>query len=505
MKERASSSIDNFAARRFPSISSAMDISIILLLISLIIFTSCMRKTLASKTGNTVLNHAGNTQEFLPAFPGAEGFGKYVTGGRGGKIMIVNNLHDKGPGSFREAAETKQPRIILFAVAGTIHLETKLSIRSDATIAGQSAPGEGVCLADNSVLLAGDNIIVRYLRFRMGDKYQKGGMVDGNGGDDAFGGTHRRNIMIDHCSMSWSTDEVCSIYAGDSTTLQWNLIAEPMNYSYHFEKGDSDYEHHGYGGIWGGRHFSAHHNLLSGCNSRTPRFDGIRNAPEENADLRNNVIYNWGHNNVYAGEGGSYNIVNNYYKYGPDTKADVRSRIANPWNKLPKISFGKYFIEGNYMDGSTTVTNDNWLGVTLEKGTASDAAAAKMSKPFNAMDIITQDASTAYAMVLRSAGASYKRDTLDARIVNDVKNRTGHFIDVQGGFPHGTAYELTTDAWPDLYTATAAKDSDNDGIPDVWEKAHGLDPNNAADAALMTVDKNYCNVEVYLNSLLVKS
>ena len=207
------------------------------------------------------------------AFPGAEGYGKYATGGRGGKIYIVSNLNDKGPGSFRGAAETKGKRIIAFAVSGTIHLETKLTIKGDVTIAGQTAPGDGICLADNSVQLGGDNIIVRYLRFRMGDKYQRGGMVDGNGGDDAFGGTRKKNIIIDHCSLSWSTDEVFSIYAGDSTTLQWNLISEPLNYSYHFETGDKDYEHHGYGGIWGGRHLSAHHNLFAHCNNRNPRFD----------------------------------------------------------------------------------------------------------------------------------------------------------------------------------------------------------------------------------------
>src|SRR5581483_4631691 len=170
------------------------------------------------------------------AFPGAEGFGQYVTGGGGGRVMVVTNLNDDGPGSFRQAAQAKEPRMVVFAVSGTIHLQSKLGIKDNVTIAGQTAPGDGICLADYSVGLTFNNIIVRYLRFRMGDKNQKGGMVDGNGGDDAFGGTHRRNIIIDHCTMSWSTDEAFSVYGGDSTTLQWNLIAEPLNYSYHFEK-----------------------------------------------------------------------------------------------------------------------------------------------------------------------------------------------------------------------------------------------------------------------------
>jgi hypothetical protein len=180
------------------------------------------------------------------AFPTAEGFGKYSTGGRGGKVYIVSNLSDDGPGSFRAAAEAKGKRIVVFAISGTIHLETKLAIKGDITIAGQTARGDGICLADQPVGLGGDNIIIRYLRFRMGDKYQRGGMVDGNGGDDAFGGTRKKNIVVDHCSLSWSTDEVFSVYGGDSTTLQWNLIAEPLNYSYHFEACDKDYEQHGF-------------------------------------------------------------------------------------------------------------------------------------------------------------------------------------------------------------------------------------------------------------------
>lgn len=445
---------------------------------------------------------AKETMERPIAFPGAEGFGKYTTGGRGGKIHIVSNLNDKGTGSFREAAEANEKRIIVFSVSGTIHLDTKLSIKGDVTIAGQSAPGAGICLADNSVLLGGDNIIVRYIRFRMGDKYQRGGMVDGNGGDDAFGAVRRKNIIIDHCSLSWSTDEVFSVYAGDSTTLQWNLISEPLNYSYHFETGDKDYEHHGFGGIWGGRHSSFHHNLFAHCNNRTPRFDGIRNAPEENCDYRNNVIYNWGGNNVYAGEGGRYNIVNNYYKYGPSTANNAKARIVNPYKKPPSIPFGKFYVDGNYVDGSPEVTADNWLGVTMNNGTAEDATASKLEKPFPVVEIKNESANDAYLSVLKFAGASYKRDTLDERIIKDVKNRTGKFIDVQGGFPHGTDYELTINAWPELRSLPALMDTDKDGMPDVWEKKHGLNPNDAGDASSYKLSKTFTNIEVYLNGLI---
>lgn len=436
------------------------------------------------------------------AFPGAEGFGKYTTGGRGGKVFIVSNLNDKGPGSFREAAQAKIPRIIVFAVSGTIHLASKILIKENVTIAGQTAPGDGICFADHSVNLGGDNIIVRYLRFRLGDKYQKGGMVDGSGSDDAFGGVGRKNIIIDHCSMSWSTDEVCSVYAGDSTTLQWNIISEPLNYSYHFETGDKDYERHGFGGIWGGRHLSAHHNLFAHCNNRTPRFDGIRNAPEENVDYCNNVIYNWGGNNVYAGEGGIYNIVNNYYKYGPSTAKNVKARVFNPYHKPPSIPFGKFYVNGNYVDGATDVTANNWLGVSLNNGTEADAVASKLNEPFPVINTKTETAVAAYGAVLKFAGAGFKRDTLDERIINDVTNRTGKFIDVQGGYPHGTAYELTVKAWPALRSLPAKIDTDKDGMPDDWEKSHGLDPGNTEDASTYSVSRRFTNIEMYINSII---
>ena len=436
------------------------------------------------------------------AFPGAEGFGKYTSGGRGGKVFIVSNLNDKGPGSFREAAEAKEKRMIVFAVSGTIHLETRLSIKADVTIAGQTAPGDGICLADQPISLGGDNIIVRYLRFRMGDKYQRGGMVDGNGGDDAFGGVRRKNIIIDHCSMSWSTDEVFSVYAGDSTTLQWNLISEPLNYSYHFETGDKDYEHHGYGGIWGGLHLSAHHNLFAHCNNRNPRFNGTRHTPTEMVDYINNVIYDWGGNTIYAGEGGDYNIINNYFRYGPSTSKNVRYRIVNP-GKNDKIDFGKWYVNGNYVDEANDVSKNNWLGIVMGNGgTEEDKKNTIIDKPHAAEPMITQDAEDAYGAVLKWVGASYKRDTLDERIINDVKNRTGTLVDVQGGFPHGTAYELTVNAWPALQSLPAPLDTDKDGMPDDWEKKNKLNPNDPADATAFKLDKNYSNVEVYINSII---
>ena len=471
-------------------------VSFLLLIIQLTGFSAC-----AQQPGARLAPEAEN--QAAVAFPGAEGFGKYTTGGRGGKVYVVSNLHDSGPGSLREAVTAKVPRIVVFAVSGTIHLESPLTIRSNVTIAGQTAPGDGICLADHPVGLGGDNIIVRYLRFRMGDRYQNKGQVHGAGSDDAFSGSRKKNIIIDHCSMSWSTDEVFSVYAGDSTTLQWNLMAEPLDYSYHFETGDKDFEHHGYGGILGGRHISIHHNLYAHCQSRTPRFDGNRNlgGDMEFADFRNNVIYNWGHNNTYGGEGGQYNVVNNYYKYGPATKQSARDRLLNPFRSA-KFPYGKYYVSGNFVDGSPLVTRHNWRGVEMDKGTAADTVLAKAAAAFAAEAVTTQPAPEAYNLVVQHAGASLKRDAIDQRIAREVKSRTGRIIDVQGGFPHGTPYAATAGAWPVLKSAPAPLDTDQDGMPDAWEKKNKLNPSDGTDAAQLTLQQPYTNVEVYLNSLV---
>ena len=439
------------------------------------------------------------------AFPGAEGYGKYATGGRGGKIFIVSNLEDDGEGSFRKAVTAKGARIVVFSVSGTIHLKSQVNIRGDITIAGQTAPGDGICIADHPVSLSGNNIIIRYIRFRLGDRYQNKGKVPGSGHDDALSGYRRSNIMIDHCSFSWSTDECFSIYGGDSTTLQWNIISEPLNYSYHFEAGNTDFEKHGYGGIWGGKHLTAHHNLFAHCNNRNPRFDGIRNTGSEFVDYRNNVIYNWGSNTIYAGEGGNYNIINNYFKYGPTTNKSARFRIASPGRReeAPAIPFGKWHVSGNHVDEAAEVTNNNHLGIYMGNGgTAEDKKNTLVDKAFSAEEITFQNALDSYDAVLRSAGASYSRDTLDTRVINDVKNRTGKLIDVQGGFPHGTPYEQSKIAWPFLRSLAAPLDSDKDGMPDDWEIKNKLDPHDASDHSKVSNHSFYTNIELYLNSLL---
>jgi hypothetical protein len=468
----------------------------------------------------------------LKSFPGAEGAGAYTSGGRGTTaqpttVFEVTSLDDTNtPGTLRYAVQASSTtylyRTIVFRVSGTIHLLSRLNIRGNTTIAGQTAPGDGICLADYPVAISGDNVILRYVRFRMGDKNtlktSPAGCgvpvapftpactpINGSGGDDALGNLGNKNLIIDHCSVSWSSDEALTVYRGDSVTMQWNFIEEPLNYSYHFETGDTDFEQHGYGGIWGSLHGSFHHNLIAHCRNRTPRWGGNNTyaAGEiETSDFRNNVIYNWGINNVYGGEGGNYNLVNNYYKYGPVTGSGVRSRVVLvDSNEL--YGYAKYYLSGNYVDGSPANTANNWSGATMNTGNAADTVKSKSNTPFLSSypQITPQSATDAYESVLNGAGASLpRRDTLDRRIVNDVRYRVGRIIDVQGGYPHGTPYAQTVNAWPTLNSTAAPADTDHDGMPDTWETANGLNPNNVADR--QTIASNgYTNLENYLNSI----
>ncbi len=209
-----------------------------------------------------------------------------------------------------------------------------------------------------------------------------------------------------------------------------------------------------------------------------------------------------GGNNVYGGEGGQYNIISNYYKQGPNTNKSTQYRIANPFKREPDLPFGKWHIANNYMLGSEDVTGNNWKGVLMDKGTDADAEVAMMKIPFNTVPVTTQSAQAAYELVLKKAGASYRRDTLDERIINDVRSKTGKIIDVQGGFPHGTAYEQTIGAWPALKKGVVPNDIDKDGMPDEWEEKNGLNKNNASDATSNKLHKHYANIEVYINSLV---
>lgn len=448
-----------------------------------------------------LLSARGQTTGRIPAFPGAEGGGRYTTGGRGGKVLFVENLNDKGEGSLRKAIEADGPRTILFRVSGNIELEKPIYIKKgDLTIAGQSAPGDGICLVNYGIRIEADNVIIRFIRSRPGDK---------SGGElDAISGTNNRNIMIDHCSFSWGTDEAASLYDNTDMTLQWCLVSESLNQSTH-SKGN-----HGYGGIWGGNNASFHHNLITDHTSRNPRFQGSRytNDPGgEMADFRNNVIYNWGHNSVYGGEEGNYNMVRNYYKAGPATSKNARNRILDltqsffhPSHNTDTLGAGKFFIEGNVMEGFPEISADNWTkGV---QGSKVDDAAKKCSQlhaPVPHSPVNTETAEQAFVSVLKYAGASLTRDQADRRIIEEV--RTG--VECCGKtFAGGGKGIIDSPAdvggWPELKSLPAPADTDKDGIPDAWETEKGLNPKDPADGSTKSLDRDYTNLEVYLNGLV---
>ncbi|MCB0494706.1 MAG: pectate lyase [Cyclobacteriaceae bacterium] len=413
------------------------------------------------------------------AFPGAEGFGKYATGGRGGEIIIIDNLNDSGPGSFREALAQKYPRIIIFSVAGYIELESPLDIKhGDVSILGQSAPGQGITLKNYTFKATEvENVIIRYIRSRMGDEKKYEG--------DAFTMKKCKNAIVDHCSFSWSTDECASMYDNENITVQYCIISESLNNSVH-RKGE-----HGYGGIWGGKKATFHHNLLADHKSRNPRFNGARyhKEPEkEIVDFRNNVIYNWMENNTYGGEEGNHNIVNNLYKAGPATIAK-KNKILDPYKP-----YGKFYLSGNVLVGNSEVTEDNWKGVFH----FDSIPWIKRSEPLKVESVKTETAWEALENVLNNSGASFARDAVDKRIVNDFRSGSPSFgtgiIDSQtqvGGYPM-------------LDAGKVKKDEDHDGLPEKWEDKHGLDDHNADDASENTLDQNYANIEVYLNEIVVK-
>jgi len=412
------------------------------------------------------------------AFPAAEGFGQYATGGRGGLVYTVTNLNDEGEGSLRKGILKSGPRIIVFAVSGTIDLKKKLDInKGDLSILGQTAPGNGITLKGYPVTIKADNVIIRFLRFRMGDINKAEG--------DALGCGNTKNVIIDHCSISWATDENGSFYDNKNFTLQWCIISEALNNSVH-HKGA-----HGYGGIWGGVQASFHHNLIACNNSRNPRFSGSSttlNSENEFVDFRNNVIYNWGENSIYGGEKGTYNIVNNYFKSGPATTSSKLNRIVSP-----SIPYGSFYVDGNFMYGYENISKNNWDGgVQCE-----NPEAAKLTSEININNNVeTLSAIESFNQVLKNAGASIKRDEVDNRIIRNVNDGTTSYkngiIDSQedvGG-------------WPDLKSETAKTDSDEDGIPDDWEIQNKLNP-KLNDSNLYTLDKNYTNIEVYGNSLVL--
>ncbi|GAB6011395.1 T9SS type A sorting domain-containing protein [Viscerimonas tarda] len=449
-----------------------------------------------------------------PAFPGAEGHGRYTTGGRGGAVYYVTNLDDNtSPGSLRYAVTRTGARTILFKVSGTIFLNSELKINNgNLTIAGQSAPGDGICVGGFPVTINADNVIIRYIRCRMGDERDIS-----SDGADAMGGRRHKNIIIDHCSVSWSTDECCSFYENENFTLQWCLISESMNLSSH-SKGE-----HGYGGIWGGMKASFHHNLMAHHKSRVPRLGpGANSTPtNELSDIRNNVYYNYNGEGCYGAEAMHVNIVNNYYKPGPANTANatkkgrivaIDKKIDNSFPAIEDV-WGDFYITGNVIDGHANATADNWTygvynQIHSKYGTLSQITkdTLRLSEPLATDVVTTHTAQQAYDQVLLYAGCSLHRDALDARIIEEARTNTAAYkgatanrpgiIDSQRDLkPAGAGDEWS--AWPALAQSTAPADSDGDGIPNGW-----LDANYPGKTATALNAEGYTCLEVYLNSLV---
>lgn len=486
-----------------------------------------------------------------PAFPGAEGHGRYVTGGRGGKVIHVTNLNDSGTGSLRWALSQSGTKTIVFDVSGYIDLKSQLNVSSNTTIAGQTAPGDGITLRYYTLYFGKcDNVIVRFIRCRRSQ------VKDVNDGADATWGRQRKNIIIDHCSFSWSIDEVASFYDNRNFTMQWCNITEALANPGH-SKGA-----HSYGGIWGGKDASFHHNFLAHMQNRAPRFNGARyewdgydkdkyknTIDAERVDFRNCVMYNWGSGNgCYGGPGGGYiNMVNNYYKAGPGTSNKTRVTevsVGAKGNSTPSNLYGycsRYYISGNYVTAASNPENYDWQGVKYDSGlftidgekymadknhlygddkeykqntSGVDCIKVKLDEPIDAGEVTTHKAQTAFEKVLKYCGASFVRDACDVRYAEEAENGTTTFkgaIVKRAGIldfindPEGTE-DPSTASYPTLREEKrpADFDTDGDGIPDVWETANGLNPNDAKDGNAYTIDTKgyYTNLEVYLNSIV---
>ena len=447
------------------------------------------------------------------AFPGAEGGGMYTTGGRGGKVIHVTNLNDSGKGSLRAALNESGARTIVFDVAGLIDLKSQLNIaKGDVTIAGQTAPRDGICIKGFATYVKASNLIIRFVRFRMGDENKQE--------SDAIWGRYFENIILDHCSMSWSVDECSSFYANRNFTMQWCILTESLCNSVH-GKGS-----HGYGGIWGGKDASFHHNLLANHKSRNPRFDhpevydNYVETHRGNVDYRNNAVYNWGDNSTYGGEGAWFNMVNNYYKPGPASKDRKYFLDANGIYTSSKTNYGYplLYLTGNVHTKYGDITSDNSKGVYWhdhQTNTPPDASKLISSQlelkgpSGEPVYTSTHPAETAFEMILAYGGASLSRDSVDDRACKDAKEGKATFSDGGNGSKNGIIDTQTAvGGWP-AYEADASeldrtKDSDSDGMPDWFEDKFGLDRSDPADGNAMTLDpyRRYTNLEMYLHYIV---
>ncbi|MES2778201.1 MAG: polysaccharide lyase [Bacteroidota bacterium] len=436
----------------------------------------------------------------IPAFPGAWGAGMFTTGGRGGNTIAVTNLNDNGDGSLRAALETKGPRIVVFRVAGTIKLAADLNINHpDITIAGQSAPGDGICVA-GTLNINTHNVIIRHLRVRRG-------VPTGGQGDDNIGGNPHHHIIIDHCSTSWGMDENISLYRhmrpsldgktqikdpAENITVQWTISSEAL-----------DAKGHAFGGTWGGNPSTFHHNLFASNTARNPSIG--MSGP---FDFRYNVVFNWRHRSIDGGDETSMvNLINNYFKPGPATNDNIRDVFARieqrsmyspgsawaegGWYTKAAVRPGKWYVAGNIMHGNQEVINKNWAGMRGPENLA------RVNTPFEGWPVSPhQTAGVVFEAVLAKAGATLpKRDAVDTRVTNMVRTgtpatATGIIKDVSevGGYPNLS-----------FNPGQVPADSDGDGMPDDWEIKNKLNSKEFKDAALDTDGDGYTNIEEFLN------
>ena len=461
-------------------------------------------------------------QAKIPSFPGAEGGGMFSFGGRGGKVITVTNLNDRGPGSFREACETGGARIVVFNVAGIIRLKTPIIVRAPyITIAGQTAPGDGVCIAGESFWVNTHDVVVRHMRFRRGE-------TNVGRRDDAFGGNPVGNIMIDHCSCTWGLDENISFYrhmfspGADYKDLKLPTVNVTIQNTISAKALDT--YNHAFGSTLGGENCSFMRNLWASNAGRNPSigWNGIFN-------FVNNVTYNWVHRSVDGGDYTAlYNMINNYFKPGPLTPKNtpVGHRILKPESGRSKLGyyvFGRVYASGNIMEGYDAITKDNWAGgiqVQEQANTDGYTENMKWNEPFPMPHLTIMPAKDAYKYVLKNAGATIpSRDIVDERIIEEVETGKPYYVEgldpnsfyqfehrrlPNDSYKQGIITDISQVGGYPEYKGTPYVDTDGDGMPDAWEKANGLNPNDPSDAVKDCTGDGYTNIEKYINGISTK-
>jgi len=403
------------------------------------------------------------------AFPGAEGFGTSTPGGRGGDVIEVTNLNDSGPGSLRHALMQSGPRTIVFRVSGTIELQSDITVKNPyVTVAGQTAPGDGIAIKNYQVMISADDVVVRYLRFRRGR--------ENSGRTDSLSLQWAKNVVIDHCSISWGTDQTLSTWVGtENLTVQWSIISEAL-----------DHNNHGFAASLGGVKASYHHLLIANSPGRNPSVAGNHQHQTHNLDFRNSVIFNFG-SRTFDGKPSSINIVNNYFKPGPNSTQSFFADIddAGAYKAIPTTA---WYLAGNVWEGNRQISEDNAQG-------AIGAVQWLTDKPVEYAPVATVPAEEAYVSVLSDVGATLpKRDLVDARVIKEVET----------GVPtYGNGVVLHPDdvgGYPRLESLPAPADDDHDGMPNDWEIAQNLNPSDPEDGKMIQPD-GYSNLEHYLNCI----